>query len=97
MPKLESISIGNYLTYFKSICGNLVAIQKPISYEDKPVQLSHCLGKKYDVFVTTMMSKPPFPTFSQFVIALQGYDMRYGSVTDSLMKRKRELMKRKRD
>jgi hypothetical protein len=40
MPKLESISIGNYLTYFKSICGNLVAIQKPISYEDNTVQLS---------------------------------------------------------
>jgi hypothetical protein len=32
-----------------------------------------------------MMSKPPFPPFSQFVIALQGYDMRYGSVTNSLM------------
>jgi hypothetical protein len=56
--------------------------QKPISNEDKTVQLSHCLGKKYDFFFTTMLSKPPFPTFSQFVIALQGYDMRYGSVTN---------------
>jgi hypothetical protein len=82
VPKPESTSLGDYLTVFKSICDNLAAIQKPISDEDKTVQLSHCLGKKYDVFVTTMLSKPPFPTFSQFVTALQGYDMRYGSVTN---------------
>jgi hypothetical protein len=82
VPKPESTSLGDYLTVFKSICDNLAAIQKPISNEDKTVQLSHCLGKKYDVFVTTMLSKPPFPTFSQFVTALQGYDMRYGSVTN---------------
>jgi hypothetical protein len=61
---------------FKSICDSLAAIQKPVSDEDKTVQLSHCLGKKYEVFNTTMLSKPPFPTFNQFVTALQGYDMR---------------------
>ena len=54
---------------------HLAAIQKPISDEDKIVQLSHCLGKKYEVFNTTMLSKPPFPTFNQFITALQGYDM----------------------
>ena len=58
------------------ICDSLAAIQKPVPDEDKIVQFSHCLGKKYDVFVTTMLSKPPFPTFNQFVTALQGYDMR---------------------
>jgi len=82
MPKPESTSLGDYLIHFKSICDNLAAIEKPISDEDKTVQLSHCIVKKYDVFVTTMLSKPPFPTFSQFIIALQGYDMRYGSVTN---------------
>jgi hypothetical protein len=83
MPKPELTSLGDYLILFKSICDNLAAIEKPIYDEDKTVQLSHCLGKRYDVFVTTMLSKPPFPTFSQFVIALQGYDMRYGSKTSA--------------
>jgi len=83
MPKPESTSLDDYLILFKSICDNHAAIDKPISDEDKAVQLSHCLGKKNDVFVTTMLSKPPFPTFSQFVIALQGYDMRYGSKTSA--------------
>uniref|UniRef100_A0A2N9I3R3 Reverse transcriptase Ty1/copia-type domain-containing protein n=1 Tax=Fagus sylvatica TaxID=28930 RepID=A0A2N9I3R3_FAGSY len=76
MPKKEGTSLGEYLMQFKSICDNLAAIQKPVSDEDKTVQLSHCLGKKYEVFNTTMLSKPPFPTFNQFITALQGYDMR---------------------
>ena len=61
---------------FKTVCDNLAAIQKPVSDEDKTVQLSHCLGKKHDVFITTMLSKPPFPTFCQFITALQNYDLR---------------------
>jgi hypothetical protein len=60
---------------FKSVCDSLAVIQKPISDEDKTIQLSHCLGKKYEVFNTTMLSKPLFPKFNQFVTALQGYDM----------------------
>uniref|UniRef100_A0A2N9HWT0 Reverse transcriptase Ty1/copia-type domain-containing protein n=1 Tax=Fagus sylvatica TaxID=28930 RepID=A0A2N9HWT0_FAGSY len=76
MPKKEGTSLGEYLMQFKSICDSLAVIQKPVSDEDKTVQLSHCLGKKYEVFNTTMLSKPPFPTFNQFITALQGYDMR---------------------
>uniref|UniRef100_A0A2N9HKR1 Reverse transcriptase Ty1/copia-type domain-containing protein n=1 Tax=Fagus sylvatica TaxID=28930 RepID=A0A2N9HKR1_FAGSY len=76
MPKKDEVSLGDYLMQFKSICDSLAAIQKLVADEDKTVQLSHCLGKKYEVFNTTMLSKPPFPTFSQYVTALQGYDMR---------------------
>ena len=82
MPKKENISLDNYLRNFKSIFDNLAAIQKLVSDEDKTIQLSHCLGTKYDVFVTTMLSKPPFPTFAQFVTALQNYSMRF-EVTDT--------------
>jgi hypothetical protein len=83
MPKKDSVSLDIYLRNFKSICDSLAAIQKPVSDEDKTIQLSHCLGKKYDVFVTTMLSKPPFPTFNQFVTALQNYAMRFeGTDTD---------------
>jgi hypothetical protein len=77
MPKPESTSLGDCLIHFKSICDNLATIEKPISDEDKTVQLSHCIGKKYDVFVTIMLSKPPFPTFSQFTIALQYKALRH--------------------
>jgi hypothetical protein len=66
-----------YLRNFKSICDSLAAIQKPVSDEDKTIQISHYLGTKYNVFVTTMLSKPPFPTFNQFVTALQNYSMRF--------------------
>jgi hypothetical protein len=82
MPKKENISLDNYLRNFKSICDSLAAIQKPVSDEDKTIQQSHCLGTKYDVFVTTMLSKPPFPTFAQSVTALQNYSMRF-EVTDT--------------
>ena len=79
MPKKDNVSLDTYLRNFKSICDSLVAIQKSVSDEDKTIQLSHCLGTKYDVFVTTMLSKPPFPTFNQFVTALQNYAMRFES------------------
>ena len=75
MPKKEGTSLGEYLMQFKSLCDSLAAIHKPVSDEDKTVQLSHCLGKKYEVFNTTMLSKPLSPTFNQFITALQGYDM----------------------
>uniref|UniRef100_A0A2N9I9N7 CCHC-type domain-containing protein n=1 Tax=Fagus sylvatica TaxID=28930 RepID=A0A2N9I9N7_FAGSY len=79
MPKKDNVSLDTYLRNFKSICDSLAAIQKSVSDEDKTIQLSHCLGTKYDVFVTTMLSKPPFPTFNQFVTALQNYAMRFES------------------
>jgi ASC-1-like (ASCH) protein len=60
IPKKDTILLGDYLKQFKSICDSLAAIQKPASDEDKNVQLSHCLGKKYDEFNATMLSKPPF-------------------------------------
>ncbi len=76
-PKRDTVSLELYLRNFKSICDSLAAIQKPVFDEDKTIQISHCLGTKYDVFVTTMLSKPPFPTFNQFVTALQNYSMRF--------------------
>ena len=38
--------------------------------------ISQLIGIKTLRLTTTMLSKPPFPTFNQFVTALQGYDMR---------------------
>jgi hypothetical protein len=37
MPKKDKTSLGDYLMQFKSVCDSLVAIQKPVSDEDKTV------------------------------------------------------------
>uniref|UniRef100_A0A2N9HLA9 Integrase catalytic domain-containing protein n=1 Tax=Fagus sylvatica TaxID=28930 RepID=A0A2N9HLA9_FAGSY len=58
MPNKEGTSLGEYLMQFKSICDSLAAIQKPVSDEDKTVQLSHCLGKKYEETRLKKRKKP---------------------------------------
>ncbi|KAL6350339.1 hypothetical protein AAG906_004288 [Vitis piasezkii] len=56
---------------FKRICDNLAAINKPISDLDKVFQFARGLGPKYQDFRVAMLTNPPYPTFSQFVMALQ--------------------------
>ncbi|TXG48399.1 hypothetical protein EZV62_027693 [Acer yangbiense] len=67
-------SHDEYLKKFKSICDNLAAIKKLVSDGDKVFQFAHGLGKKYMDFRTAMLTKPPYPSFSQFVLALQGHE-----------------------
>ena len=69
-----SKSLDEYLKEFKSICDNLDAIKKPVSDGDKVFQFAHGLGQKYMDFWTAMLTKPPYPSFSQFVLALQGHE-----------------------
>ncbi|KAK2656860.1 hypothetical protein Ddye_009912 [Dipteronia dyeriana] len=69
-----SKTLDEYLKEFKSICNNLVAIKKPVSDQDKVFQFAHGLGLKYIDFRTAMLTKPPYPSFSQFMLALQGYE-----------------------
>lgn len=74
--KKGSQSLVDYLKTFKTIFDGLVAIQKPVDEDDRVVYLSQGLGPKYETLVTSMVSKPPFPTYAQFVTALQSYDLR---------------------
>lgn len=69
-------SLADYLKTFKAIFDGLAAIQKPVAEDDKVMYMSQGLGSRYEVLVTSMISKPPFPSYAQFVTALQSYNLR---------------------
>lgn len=76
--RMQDIKLGNqplseYLKAFKNIFDGLASIQKIVPDEDKIIYMSRGLGKKYSVLVTFMLAKPPFPTYTQFVTAVQNY------------------------
>ncbi|TXG61102.1 hypothetical protein EZV62_012465 [Acer yangbiense] len=72
--KKGSHSIDEYLKQFKNIYENLAAIQKPLSDIDKVLQFASGFGNQYMDFRTTILSKPPLPSFQQFILALQGHE-----------------------
>ncbi|KAL5790385.1 hypothetical protein ACOSQ2_005273 [Xanthoceras sorbifolium] len=72
--KKGSRSIDEYFKDFKNICDNLAAIQKPVSDIDKVLQFASGHGNQYMDFRTAMLSKPPLPSFQQFLLALQGHE-----------------------
>ena len=72
--KKGSWSLEEYLREFKSICDNLAAIKEPVSNQDKVFQFAYGLGPRYETFRVAMLSKPPYPFFSQFLSALQGHE-----------------------
>ena len=69
--KMGSRSVEEYLKEFKMICDNLVAIKKLVSDMEKVFQFVCGLGQKYDNFHLAMITKPPYPSFNQFVLAFQ--------------------------
>ena len=73
--KLRNRSLSEYLKAVKTIFDGLAAIQKTVADEDKVIYMSRGLGKKYSTLVTSMLAKPPFPTYTQFVIAVQNYEI----------------------
>ncbi|KAK2633532.1 hypothetical protein Ddye_032463 [Dipteronia dyeriana] len=72
--KKGSRSIDKCLKQFKNICDNLATIQKPISDIDKFLQFASDLGRQYMDFQTTMLNKPPLPSFQKFLHALQRHE-----------------------
>ena len=70
-------SLDEYLREFKDICDALAAVRKPMNDLDKVFQLAKGLGNKYmdfRDFRVAMLSKPPYPSYNQFVLALQGHE-----------------------
>ena len=65
------MKLDEYLTKFKGICDNLATISKPFPEEDKVFRLAQGLGPRYANFRTAMLTKPPYPTLNQFILALQ--------------------------
>lgn len=68
------LSLDEYLRKFKGICDNLVAINQPMLDLDKVFQLAHGLGLKDENFRLVMLTKLPFPSFNEFVLAFQGHE-----------------------
>ena len=77
--KRGSRSLDEYLRDFKSICDNLVAIKEPVFDLDKVFQFSRGLGPRDENFLVATLSKAFYPTFSEFVLALQGHEQSFSS------------------
>ena len=63
-------SLDEYLRDFKGICNALAAVSKLVSDLDKVFQLAQVLETKYMDFQVAMLSKSPYPSYNQFVLAL---------------------------
>ncbi|XP_059650359.1 uncharacterized protein LOC132296147 [Cornus florida] len=72
--KKGSLSITEYIKKFKAICDNFASINKPIPETEKVFKLARGLGPKYQDFRMVMLSKPPYPSFTQFVLSLQNHE-----------------------
>lgn len=53
---------------FNHLCDSLAAINKPVDDLDKVFNFVRGLGAKYRDFRLAMLTKPPYPTFKQFLI-----------------------------
>lgn len=74
MLKKGQTSLDEYLKKFKNLCDNLAAINQPVFDIDEVFQLANGLEAKYQDFRVAMLTKPPYPSFNQFVLALQGHE-----------------------
>lgn len=72
-----SLSLDEYILKFKELCDKLSAIGNPLSDVDKVFQISKGLGNKYKEFRIAVLSKPPYPSFNQFIMSLQNFDQVY--------------------
>lgn len=69
-----SMSLEQYLRTFKGFCDNLTAIGKPLDETIKVFHLARGLGPRYKDFRLAMLSKPPYPSYNQFVLSLQSHE-----------------------
>ena len=72
-----SLSLDDYIRKFKELCDKLSAIGKPVSDVDKVFQIFKGLGNKYKDFRIAVLSKPPYPSFNQFIMSLQNFEHVY--------------------
>lgn len=86
--KKGSNLVDEYLRRFKMLCDSLAAIKKPIDELDKNFQLARGLGPEYRDFIIEMLAKPPYPSFTQFVSALQGHEQ---SLLDEVKEKKQHI------
>ncbi|KAI3458706.1 hypothetical protein Pfo_015369 [Paulownia fortunei] len=71
------LSLDEYIRKFKEIYDKLVTIGKLLGDVDKVFQVSQGLGDKYKEFQIVVLSKPPYPSFNQFIMSVQNYEQVY--------------------
>ncbi|KAF8377256.1 hypothetical protein HHK36_030631 [Tetracentron sinense] len=84
--KKDSSSMSDYLRKFKSLCDSLAAIGHPVSDEDRVFWVLNGLGPSYESFVTSVLAKPPFPSYDQLIPNLISQDIHvgeHGSIHDT--------------
>ncbi|KAI3458857.1 hypothetical protein Pfo_015520 [Paulownia fortunei] len=75
--KEEVLSMIFVYLKVQGICDKLVAIGKPLGDVDKVFQVSQGLGDKYKEFRIAILSKPPYPSFNQFIMSVQNFEQVY--------------------
>ncbi|GKV27238.1 hypothetical protein SLEP1_g36431 [Rubroshorea leprosula] len=64
-------SLEDFIRKFKRTCDSLAAIRKPVDDLDKVFHLSRVVGGRYQPYNLAVLSKPPYPTFNQYIAGLQ--------------------------
>lgn len=73
--KLTTQPLADFIISFKKFFDGLAAIQKPVGDDGKVIYMCRGLGSDYNSFVTSMLAKPPFPPYSQFITAVQSFEL----------------------
>lgn len=68
------MSLEDYIRKFKCVRDKLATMKKPLDDLTKVLHLVKGLGSRYKDFQTVMLSKSPYPTYNQFVLALKTCD-----------------------
>ncbi|XP_020099653.1 uncharacterized protein LOC109718063 [Ananas comosus] len=66
--------LDEFIRKFKHSCDCLAAIQQPLDDVDKVFQLSRVLGSRYRTYNLVVLSKPPYPTFNEYIMGLKGFE-----------------------
>ena len=72
--KKESLSVEEHVRKYRHICDCLATINKQVTDLDKVFGLTRGLGYRYQDFKLAQFSKPPYPSFKQFVMALENHE-----------------------
>lgn len=67
-------SLEDNIKKFKAVCDKLAATKKRLDDLTKVLHLARGPGTRYKDLRIAMLSKPPYPSYNQFVLALKNND-----------------------
>ncbi|PIA57119.1 hypothetical protein AQUCO_00600091v1 [Aquilegia coerulea] len=75
LMKKGTQSVDEYSRKFKLVCDQLAAMGKPVDDTDKVHWFLRGLGSEFRSFSTSVLSRPPLPTFKEIVPTLQSNEL----------------------